>query len=132
MRLSAKIIQDFASINGFTFGDEWQIRAGEPNTLYFQVVDLDKDSLRYLTGLNGNTPVAINVTFPSIDDSAVITVAAVQVDSADSSVWKVSLTSAQTPFSGNVVFSVTEGANTRKFSILNGISVEYPGQDGSC
>jgi hypothetical protein len=133
MRLSAKVIKNYASVNQFDYANQWAIRAGEPNTLYFQLVDLDKDSLRYIAGIGGvNQPVSINVTFPSIDDAAVLTIAAVAVDAADGSLWKVDLSSTQIPASGNVIFAVTEGAATRKFSALNLMVVEYPGNDGSC
>jgi hypothetical protein len=128
MRLSAKAITTFNGINSFVLGTQWQIRAGEPNTLYFQLVDLDQANLRYIP----NAGATMVVTFPSIDDSAVINVNASQVDAADGSLWSVNLTALQAPFSGNVVFALTEGSVTRRFSVLNAISVEYPTNNGSC
>lgn len=133
MRLSAKPVINVSGVNGFDFATEWTIRAGEPNTLYFQLVDLDRNGLRYLAGIGGsNQPYSVSVKFPSIDSSAVITVSASQVDAADNSLWKVDLTALQVPASGNVVISVTEGSATRQFSLLNALRVEYPGNDGSC
>jgi hypothetical protein len=133
MRLSAKVIKNYANINSFDYASQWAIRAGEPNTLYFQLVDLDQDSLRYFTGQGGsNQPASVAVTFPSIDDDEVLTINASLADAADPSIWKVVLSNTQIPKSGNVVFAVTEGATTRKFSGLQLLSVEYPGQDGSC
>ncbi len=133
MRISASLIVNFANINQFSFADQWQIRAGEPNTLYFQLVDLDQNKLRYLPGIGGsNQPYGIQVKFPSIDDAQVITATAVQVDVADNSIWKVTLASSQTPNSGNVIFLVTEGSATRSFKSMNGLAVEFPGNDGSC
>lgn len=133
MRLSAKVIKNYANINSFDYGNEWVIRAGEPNTLYFQLVDLDQDGLRYMSGAGvSNQPASVSVNFPSIDDDAVLDIAATLADAADGSIWKISLSDAQVPSSGNVVISVTEGAVTRKFGVLNMISVEHPGNDGSC
>lgn len=133
MRISAKAIVNYATINSFQTGNQWEIRSGEPNTLYFQLVDLDQEALRYLAGIGGsNQPAGVAVTFPSIDDAQVITATATQVDSNDSSIWKVSLSSSQTPGSGNVQFAISEGAVTRRFSVLNMMSVEYPQNDGSC
>lgn len=130
MRLSAKVIKNYANINNFDYGSEWNHRAGDPNTLYFQVVDLDKDGQRFMLGLAG--PASINVTFPSIDDDAELTIAATQVDAADSSIWKIDLTDTQIPASGNVRFAVTDNAVIRKFGVLGLISVEHPDNDGSC
>lgn len=138
MRLSAKVILNYANINNFDFGNQWTIRAGDPNTLYFQLVDLDKvDSskapLRYIAGVGvSNQPASINVIFPSIDNASKLTIAATQVDAADGSVWKVDLTASQVPGSGNVQFEVTESTSIRRFGVLNLMSVEFPGNDGSC
>lgn len=131
MRLSVKSIVSFANINQFSFGNQWTIRAGDPNTLYFQIVDLDQNGLRYIPGIGGlNQPASIIVTFPSIDDTQVINVSATQ-DPNDGSIWSLPITSVQTPSSGNVLFAITEGANTRRFSCLSLLSVEIL-NNGAC
>lgn len=79
-----------------------------------------------------NQPYGVSVKFPSIDNAQVITATAVQADAADNSIWKVTLSSSQTPKSGNVIFTVSEGSASRSFKVANGLSVEYPGTDGSC
>ena len=144
MRLSANLILNYANVNQFGFQDQWQVRAGDPNTLYFQLIDLDQGSnpsgtrdcqcfLRYLLGIGTqNLPYGVTVTFPSIDDSKTITATAVQVDANDSSVWAVKILSSQQPGSGNVIFTVTEGSTTRTFKVMNALAVEYPGNDGCC
>jgi hypothetical protein len=135
-------------VNNFSYGNQWIIRAGDPNVLTFQVVDLDQGpaqtignqifgapslsgniGLRYMVGVS--TLAAINVTFPSIDDAQVITVPAVQ-DPNDKSIWTVTLGPNQKPNSGNVIFAITEGSATRRFSALDLLKVEYPQNDGSC
>lgn len=154
MRLSAKPIINFANINDYTLGNQWNIRAGEPNTLYFQILDIDKAingnnqgfgifsgitpvgttaGLRYLLGIgSSNQPYGIMVTFPSIDDAAVIQATAVQADANDSSIWKVSLSSSQIPNSGSVQFALQEGTTIRRFSVMSMLDVEYPQNEGSC
>ena len=133
MLLSAKIIKNFCNINDFSYGNQWTIRAGEPNTLYFQLVDKDKDGLRYIAGVGSNNqPVGVIVTFASIDSAQTITATATQVSSADGSVWAVSLSGSQVPKSGSVTFAVTEGSVTRRFTAMNVLGVEHPGNDGSC
>lgn len=154
MRLSAKPIINWANVNDYTFGDQWTVRAGDPNTLYFQILDIDKAvqgngqgfgifsgtspvgttaGLRYLLGVGvSNQPFGIMVTFPSIDDSKAITVAAQQADPNDSSIWKVALAPSQTPGGGNVQFAIQEGTTIRRFSVTNMIGVEDPTNNGSC
>lgn len=131
MRLSAKAITNFANINQFDFGNQWTVRAGDSNDLYFQLVDLDQGDLRYMAGVgSSNQPTSIVVTFPSIDDTAVINVSAIQ-DPNDKSIWKIPLGPNQKPNSGQVRFAVSEGSTIRRFAVLNLISVEYP-ENGSC
>lgn len=154
MRLSAKPIINFSNVNNYSFGNQWIIRSGDPNTLYFQVLDIDQAiqgnnagvsifsgitavgttaGLRYLLGIGGsNQPYGITVTFMSIDNTKKIEVQAVQIDANDSSIWKVSLASTQTPGGGNVQFAIQEGSAIRRFSVLNMLSVEFPTNNGSC
>lgn len=128
MRLYAKAVINYENINNFDTADEWNIRAGEENTLYFQLTNLNKNGLRFIPTV-GST---VEVTFPSIDDDSIITVSAAQVDVQDGSLWKIDLSDTQIPSSGNVLFSVVSGGVTRKFSVLSLISVEHPGEDGGC
>lgn len=136
-RISAKPIVNYANINNFDFGNQWTIRAGDPNTLYFQLVDLDitdstpcKAALRYMPQ-PVSPPAIITVTFPSIDDDTQIQVNATQV-AGDASIWMVSLTPAQIPGSGAVQFALNVDGVIRRFGVLGMISVEYPDNDGSC
>jgi len=129
MRLSAKIIKNYFGNNTFDYGNEWIVRANEPNTLYFQIVDLDQDGLRYMSGA---TVLSVSAIFPSIDSADVINAPAVQAHANDKSIYKIQLGASQIPKSGNVVFQISEDGIIRKFSILNGIQVEFPGSDGSC
>jgi hypothetical protein len=154
MRLSAVPIVNFSNINNFSYSNQWAIRAKEPNTLYFQIVDLDQGpanvigtlvygwtvsstlagnvGLRYMVGVGApNQPSNVIATFPSINEHQVIQSVAIQ-DSDDKSIWKVSLSSGQTPNSGDVIFSITEGNVTRRFSVLEMLSVEHPQDDGEC
>lgn len=155
MRLSARPLLNYVNVNNFSYGNQWLIRAGDPNTLYFQVVDLDQGpqnvigrvdpifgasgalsgnvGLRYMVGVGLTSPAtsAITVTFPSIDDTAVIALPAVQ-DPNDKSIWSVTLGPNQKPGSGNVQFAVAEGNSIRRFSALNLLGVEDATNDGSC
>lgn len=150
MRLSANLIVNFANINQFSYENQWQIRLGDPNTLYFQIVDLDQNinntngsngqnlngptsSLRYMVGCGiSNQPFSVQVKFCSIDDTKALTVQAIQVDDCDSSVWSVTLAQTQVVNSGNIYISVTEGTLTRTFRLMNALAVEFNSTCGSC
>lgn len=145
MRLSANIIVNYASVNQYNYVEQWAIRAGDPNTLYFQLTDLDQSGarcgdcgnqrgLRYIPGVGlgiGQT-FGVVVTAPSIDNSKILQFQAVQADPNDASIWKITILPTQIPSSGNVVFQVIEGNATRTFSVQNAMRTELPGADGSC
>jgi hypothetical protein len=142
-------------VNSFTYGN-WAINANEIQNLYFQIVDLDQfpwetysdvswpgviqqqsvipNSLRYLTGQGvGNTPVIVTVQFPSLNCQVEpLTVIATAVSASDASLFVVSLTPLQTPGSGNIIFTVQEGLNIRRFVIQNGIVVTNVYSQGQC
>lgn len=130
MRLSAQALINWANVNNFDKANQWTIRAQEKNTLYFQLLDLDK-GLRYVAGVGTeNQPTSVSVSFLSIDSTKVIVAIATQ-DPDDGSIWSVNLSSSQIPQGGNVKFSLTQGTTLRTFSVLNMLGVEYPGNEGS-
>lgn len=154
MRLSAKPIINWCDVNMYSFGDQWTVRSGDQLTLYFQIIDTDQAiqgnnqgigffsgitpigttaGLRYLVGIGSNNqPYTVKVTFPSIDINGVVTYTAVQADSNDSSIWKISIPSSQAISGGNVQFAVYEGTTIKRFSVINMLGVEYPLSNGSC
>lgn len=130
MRLSAIPLINFQNINSYQSASQWIVRASDPNTLYFQLVDLDQNSLRYIAGVGlSNQPASVSVIFPSIDSSKVLTLTAVQ-NVNDGSVWSVSIPSTSSPQTGNVKFQVVEGANARSFFVTQMIVVEGEGCGG--
>lgn len=124
MMLSAKMLKNVDSLNAWASTEQWVVRnnegVGENVSLYFQLVDLDRESIRYIA----STGATMQVTFPNLDDSLVITVNASNPFPEDRSIWKVDLLSTQMPSSGNVKFSITESGNTKTFSAFNAIQVQ--------
>jgi hypothetical protein len=139
MRLSALPIISFNSVNSFCTGNQWIIRSGDSNTLYFELIDLDQSCgqnncpSRYIAGVGAaNMPTSLLVTFMSIDCSNVIQLPATQ-NTSDGSIWSVYLSPTQRPFGGAVKFVLTEGTSTKSFSVVNMLCVENvnAGSDGS-
>ncbi len=127
MRLSSVTLKNFQNINSFQKSSEWTIRHDEPNTLYFQLVDLDQEGLRYIP--TGASP-SVQVIFPAVNSANVITKTATQVSASDPSLWKVDLLDTEKPSSGNVQFILTEGGVNRRFVVLQGLVVEMFNQGG--
>lgn len=127
MRLNSKPIINFGNINNFDYATEWQIRSGEPNRLYFQIVDLDKDSHRYMPT---DPSYSVQVIFPAINPANVYTKVAVQASALDNSIWYVDILDTDQPSTGSVQFALTEGSVTRKWSMLDGLLVENVNNGG--
>jgi hypothetical protein len=153
MRLSSRAVTTYSTPNAFGFGNQWIIRAGDSNTLYFQIIDLDQgpsnsiggipysnqplassSGLRYLVGLSLQTqdPRGVTVTFPSINSANTLALQATQVSPADASLWSVQIPSSAQPAGGNVIFQVNENGNIRTFAVQNLLAVEFPNNNGSC
>ena len=133
-RLSARPIVDFQNINSFQYSSEWDVRAGDQTTLYFQIVNLDSCPMdcpqRYILGLGAsNMPVQVRVTFPSIDCNTQFTLIA-QQDPNDGSVFSVVVPYTNQPQTGNVQFVVYQGNNINNFNVLQMIVVEYSNDGG--
>ncbi len=155
MRLTSQAIINFSTINDFQMSSQWTIRATDPNTLYFQLFDLDNiDTIPYSAPWNGgffginqttpqryiagvgasNQPFSMTVTFPSLNAGGTI-IATATPNPYDGSVWSVTLPGytniGAAPASGNVIFSLTQGINTWTWVVINMIAVEMTNQ-GSC
>lgn len=133
MKLSAKILKNVASVNQFEYATSAHIQEGQINEIYFQIVDLDKKMaqncpLRYLSQA---TTLAVEVTFPSIDDAQVIVSTASQPFSDDKSIWKVTLSSTQLPNSGAINVKITEDSVDRYFIVKAAVEVQLL-SDGGC
>lgn len=128
-KLSAKAIINFQNINSYEQANQWTVRQGDTSSiLYFQLIDLDQNSLRYLAGIgSSNQPSQVQVTFPSIDDTKRFTLVA-QQNSDDSSIWSVTIPQTNAPQTGNVQFQVFEGNNIKNFMVLQMMVVEYQNQ----
>ena len=118
MKLNIKTIKNFANINQYDYASEWGIRQEDSTTLYFQLVDSDQENLRYLPT---DASYSVSVTFPA---STPVIKSATQASALDRSIWSVLINSTDKINTGNFQVTVTEGANVKKFSVLQAIVVE--------
>lgn len=130
MRLSAKTLKNVDSLNSWQYAENWIVRqfgmSGETATLYFQLVNLDRDNIRYMPSALATA----SVTFSNLNDELVIVKTAQIAFADDRSIWKIDLTDADLPASGNVIFSLTDNGKTYRFNITNGLSVELVNAGG--
>lgn len=131
MQLSSKLIKNLESVNSWQYADNLTIsksgNQGEATTLNFQIIDLDRDGIRYIP----SNVATLQVTFPSLNDAAEISVAAVVPYADDRSIWQVNLLSTQIPQTSNIYFALTDGGVTRRFSITNALRIRDVNQ-GAC
>lgn len=125
MRLNVKPLKNYQNINSFQTASEWNVMQGEATSIYLQIIDLDQDSLRYVT-----TSGALTVTFPAVNSANILVKTATLVDTKDTSIFKVDLSASEIPSTGNIQFSLTEGLVTKKFVLQQGIVVESLNQGG--
>ena len=134
MRLNAKLIKNVANVNLWEYTNERFIQDGQANTIYIQLVDLDKIQpaekskanpdfpLRYISQA---TVIEVEMTFPDLDSVEEFTVQGTQPFADDKSIWRFDLTSDQTPNSGGVIVKITEDGEEKSFVLRNAINVEY-------
>ena len=124
MQLSSKLIKNVDSINSWQYTETWTVRrdgsVGEPATLHLQLIDLDRDGIRYIPALGAE----MQVTIPSLDDAGVITKTATVAFADDRSIWKFDLLSTDLVEASNIRVTLTENGVTRRFGLTNVIRVD--------
>lgn len=130
MVLSAKILKNVDSLNAWQHTTHWSVgrdgNLGEPATLYFQIVDMDRDGIRHIP----SALATMTVTFPSLDDDLVMTKTASLAFADDRSIWKIELLATDLPSGGIVRFSLTDGGITRRWSVQNALRVNKVNSGG--
>jgi hypothetical protein len=96
MLLSARMLNNVASVNAFSWTDEVEFTQGDATDIYFQLIDatLDKPVYGFKPGGRRYMPAAaatLSVTINNIDDAVAITRIAVQPFAQDPSIWRVSV-----------------------------------------
>lgn len=128
MRFSVKFLKNVANVNNFDFTDQWIISEGSKQELYFQLINKDKDNLRYITQA---MTFMVDVIFLDIELNDKIRVFATKPFADDKSIFKITLSENQVPNSGAVEFVLVENGISTKFKVDQAIVVELL-EDGGC
>ena len=140
MRLSAKILKNISNINAWEYTSSAFIQEGQANDIYIQLVDLNRSvspekssafpehPIRYISQA---TAVVVTAIFDSVDDALEFEIIGTQPFADDGSIFKFTLTSAQTPSAGNLKIEISEDAAIKTFIVKGAISIDYL-NIGSC
>lgn len=128
MNLSARALNSVASVNDFEATTQLEISQGSsPQTIYLQLVDLNKDRIGQGFNPAGRrfVPVAnslVEITLTNIDDSKRLTRTASQPFPGDGSIWSIPLLATDPELLGtiNVSVKVIENRNTSTERVLQG------------
>lgn len=129
MLLSARILNDVGNVNSFDIADVAEFTAGDPASVYFQLIDssLDKSidgfvppGRRYMPAVGATLQVVVE----SLDDAKTITRFAIQPYSQDGSIWRLDFSASDT-ISGtaNLRLRLTEGAVVRTGLVKNALRI---------
>lgn len=134
MRLNVKTLKNVANINNWQYANQATVQEGQINEIYIQLVDLDKipgsdrssvlpdNPLRYIPQ---GTVIAVEATFPSIDDADELVIAGAQPFVDDKSIWKFTLSATQLPKSGNFTIKLTEDGVNKFVLVKSGVSADF-------
>jgi hypothetical protein len=130
MLLSARILQDVASVNTFRPVQQLKFTKGDTLTIYFQLIDASLD-----TAGEGYNPVGrryvpaagatLSVVVDNIDVAKKVTKTATKPFSGDDSIWSISIASTDVIPSGtaSLQFTLTESAKITKGVLLAALGV---------
>lgn len=126
--LSARILTDVANVNNFRYANQARFTAGDPQTIYFQLLDATQDSDRNPPGRR-YVPLAgalVQVTIGLIDQTKQIIRAASQAfPTSDPSIWALTIFSTdQLRGMYDLRFQLTEGLSVRLGVVHNAVWVD--------
>jgi hypothetical protein len=129
MLLSARVLNDVASVNSFEVAESFSWTEGDSVDLYLQLVDasLDTDMKGFYPAGRRYMPPAtstLSVQVQNLDNSKVINRLAIQPFPEDASIWKVTILSTDaihgTP---QIVLTLTEPTKTTRGVVKNAVRV---------
>ena len=119
MLLSARFLNDVASVNSFEAASALELFAGDDQTFYFQIVDLSLDRSDQGFSPQGRrympvTGATLYVTLINVDDAKVVRRYASQPFTQDPSIWAIPLP-ASDPLKGTVNLRMQDRACSGSF-----------------
>lgn len=129
MNMSAQPLINYADVNHYQVATQWAMSAGNAASLYFQIIDLNQNSLRIMGS------VQVTATFSAVDPTQVITKHCYEeITDQDSSIWYIPLLPTDNVNGGNVSFSVLfSDGNTYQFTVNQMLALSPVGNNvGGC
>jgi hypothetical protein len=132
MRINCKFLKNVDGFNAFQYADQWFVQEGVAQKLYFQVIDLDRDGLRYLPP--ADTTVTVKFADASDLGADIEKTATMTYADDDRSIFELTLDADEVPASGNARFEMDEGGDDsveHKWLKRGALKVDFLNQ-GSC
>ena len=124
MRLSSKILKNVENVNSFETDTTWYVSqegaVGENKILYFQLIDKNKNGLRYIP----SETATVKVRFSNLEEELVIVKNASIAFGADRSIWRVDLMQEDLVSGGNVAFEIDDNGIKTKWFVVGALTVE--------
>lgn len=134
MLLSARFLNQVASVNSFEYADNAQWTAGDTVTLYFQLADLtlDRPSGGYFPAGRRYMPASgatLNVTLANVDTAVQLVRAATQpYPTTDPSIWSVSVLATDLiRGTCDLVLNLREGSTLTSGRVVAGVLISTSG-----
>jgi hypothetical protein len=121
MKLCFKLLDSVSSVNDFEETLKLDLVAGNPGTVYFRLINKDKDSEQRYIPASGAT---VAVKFNHIDSNKVISRVAANPFVDDKSIWSIPIQVSDAIATGTMEVTLTEGAVARKLVPLSDLSQE--------
>ena len=125
MRLSCKPLKNVDSVNAWEYTEVWTIGqngdVGQAASLYAQIIDLDRDDIRFMPQ---GTVVTFKATFPNLDSAFQFDVTGSQPFADDKSIWKFDILQTQLPSGGAVFFELTIDGVVKAWSVSNFLDID--------
>lgn len=129
MLLSARMLNDVASVNSFEYATQVDWYEGDTTTLYFQLIDasLDTDMKGFNPAGRRYMPPAtstMTVQIQNIDTNKVITRTATQPYAEDASIWSISILSTDAIHGApQLLITLTEPTRTLRGLVKNAVKI---------
>lgn len=129
MLLSARFLNDVASVNSFEYADQAEFTEGDTTSVFIQLVDVSLDRAQdgYIPAGRRYVPASgatLQCTVESIDDSKTLVRYATQPFSADGSVWKLDILGTDNVRgTANIRLKLNEGGVVRNGLVKNGLRI---------
>lgn len=130
MKLALVALKNYNNINSFQEVSEISLQQGNPTTLFFRLVDLDRSEndkhFRYIPSSSSTMAVSLN----NLDSNKIVTkIASMAAPLDDRSVWSIPILNSDTFSKNSLEATLIDSGITYKIYFVSEVSQEPSGSD---